>query len=83
MRSEKGWSYKEEVLFEVRSDSFMSRELDVVVLSDLISVLNSSIFVFIFASSYVFYVSILVLSLLLDTKAFMLGCCKIIYFLSW
>ena len=39
---------------KVRADSFMSRELNVVVLSDLISGLNLSGFVFIAASGSVF-----------------------------
>ena len=52
-------------LFEVRSDNLISREFIVVVLSDLISVLNPSSFVFTFSSSYIFSVSILVLILFL------------------
>ena len=45
MRSSEGWSKQEEGLFEVRADSFMSKELTV---SDL----NSLSIVFIVASSY-------------------------------
>ena len=50
---------------EVRYDSFMLRELNFVLLSDLVSAFNLSSFVFIVASSSVFAVSILVLTLLL------------------
>ena len=53
---------------KVRADSFMSRELNVVVLSDLIQVLNSSSFLFIVSSSSNFSVSILVLILSLALR---------------
>ena len=48
----------------MRADSFMYRNLNVVLLSYFISGLNSSSFIFIVASSYFFDVSILVLTFL-------------------